>query len=232
PNFFRRVHWHSFAPGLECDRPVSPARSLNWLRRHYLANMCRIYRPIPAATESSEAGGVCNSTPSGTLAAQLGLMRRAVRLLRDTTGANLLEAAIITPLLLLLSFGICDLSSVFYAYLALENGISIATRFAVTGNQMNDPNNPAQVLSRVDSIKTAMRQATPTLTIPDSAFTFEHMSPGGAGWVAGVGGPNDIEKVTVNYTWDIMTPLIRPFFAGGQVQMQVASSMKNEGRFQ
>jgi Flp pilus assembly protein TadG len=156
---------------------------------------------------------------------------RALRLLRDTSGVNLLEAAIVAPLLLLLTFGIVDFASIFYAYLALENGASEATRFAVTGNQQNDPNNPGQVLSRTDSIKMAMRQATPTLTIPDAAFTFSHMAPGG-GWVAGTGGPNDIEKVSIDYTWNVMTPIIRPFFDNGQIRLHVESAMKNEGRFQ
>jgi len=159
-------------------------------------------------------------------------MRRVLRLLRDVSGVNLLEAAIITPLLLIITFGIVDFASMFYAYLALENGVSLATRYAVTGNQMDDPSNPGTVLSRTDSIKLAMRQATPTLTIPDGAFSFSHLPQGSTTWVGGVGGPNDIEKVTVQYTWNLMTPLIRPFFPGGMIQIQVDSAMKNEGRFQ
>ena len=47
----------------------------------------------------------------------------------------------IIPLLLLLTFAIIDFSTVLYIYLTLENGVSQATRYAVTGQQMNDPNN-------------------------------------------------------------------------------------------
>jgi hypothetical protein len=159
-------------------------------------------------------------------------MHRALRLFRDTSGANLIEAAIVTPLLLLLTFSIVDFGSLFYAYLALENGVSQATRLAVTGNRLNDPANPANVLSRTDSIKLAMRQATPTLTIPDASFTFSHMPVGGAAWQAGMGGPNEVEKVSIDYTWNILTPLLRPFFAGGQIHLRVDSAMKNEGRFE
>jgi Flp pilus assembly protein TadG len=154
------------------------------------------------------------------------------RLLRDCAGTNILEAALITPLLLLVTFAICDFSSMFYVYLAIENGASQATRYAVTGQQMTDPSNPATLLSRTDSIKAAMRQATPTLTLPDSAFSFSHMSPGGSTWTAGVGGPNDIDKLTVDYTWHLMTPLLRPFFTNGDFHVTVESAMKNEGRFQ
>src|SRR5581483_4647893 len=120
-------------------------------------------------------------------------MNRLFRRLKDTAGSNLLEAAMITPLLLMLTFGIVDFGYLFYVYLALENGISQASRYGVTGNQMADPNNPAQNLSREDTLRTAMRQATPTLTLPDSAFTFNHMVPGGNVWLAGVGGPSDVD---------------------------------------
>jgi hypothetical protein len=151
--------------------------------------------------------------------------------LKDTTGATLLEAAIITPLLLLLTFSIADFGGLFYVYLALENGVSQATRQAITGNSVDDPANPGTPLSRPEAIKAAMRSATPTLNIPDGAFTFEHMPVGGSSWVGGTGGPNEIEKVTINYTWPLMTPLLRPFFTGGQLNMRVESMMKNEGRF-
>src|ERR1700674_5045080 len=97
-------------------------------------------------------------------------MHKAVRRLGGSNGSNLIEAAIITPLLLILTLGLVDFASMFYVYLALENGVSLATRYAVTGNQMDDPNHANQKLSHDDSIKTAMRQATPTLTISDAAF--------------------------------------------------------------
>ena len=156
---------------------------------------------------------------------------RVFRRLRDTRGGSLVEAALITPLLLMLTFGIVDFAAMFYVYLALENGVSQATRFGVTGNVKDDPMNPGTPLNRTDSIRLAMRQATPTLTIPDSYFTFSHLPVGGGAWVGGVGGPGEIDKVTVNYTWTFLTPLIRPFFPGGQLAIQVDSSMKNEARF-
>jgi hypothetical protein len=143
----------------------------------------------------------------------------------------MVEAALITPLLLLLTFGIVDFASMFYVYLALENGVSQATRYGVTGNLMDDPMNPGTPLGRVASIELAMRHATPTLTLADSAFTFSHLPVGSATWVAGTGGPGEVEKLTVNYTWTFLTPLIRPFFPGGQLAIEVESSMKNEPRF-
>ena len=156
---------------------------------------------------------------------------RVFRRLGSSKGNALVEAAIITPLLLLLTFSIVDFASLFYVYLALENGVSQATRYAITGNLVDDPLNPGTPLSREESIKSAMRHATPTLTLNDGAFTFAHLPLGGGAWAGGVGGPNEIEKVTVSYTWNIMTPLLRPFFPSGQINLTAESAMKNEGRF-
>jgi hypothetical protein len=155
--------------------------------------------------------------------------RRLVRRLRDTSATSALEAAIITPLLLLLTLSIIDFGALFYVYLALENGVSQATRYGVTGNLMSDPAHPGLFLSRDESIKLAMRQATPTLTIPDAAFSFSHLAAGGAAWSGGSGGPNELAKVSVGYSWQFINPMLWPFFPGGQITLNVESAMKNEG---
>ncbi len=149
------------------------------------------------------------------------LSHRIVRRLRDSKGANLVEAALITPLLLLMTFSMIDFASLFYVYLALENGVSQASRYAVTGNVMGTQ-------TREESIKSAMRNATPTLTITDPMFTFSHLPPGATVWSTGIGGPEDVGRVTVNYNVTLMTPLVSRFFTGGQINLTVDSAMKNE----
>jgi len=167
------------------------------------------------------------------IAASAGVKRRApldlAGRVRETAGNSLLEAAIITPLLLLLTLSIIDFGALFYVYLSLENGVSQATRYGVTGNVMPDPTNPANNLSHDDSIKTAMRNATPTLTLPDAAFSFQFMPAGGGAWQAGSGGPDQLSKLRVTYTWRLINPMLWPFFPGGQITFNVESSMKNEG---
>jgi Flp pilus assembly protein TadG len=150
--------------------------------------------------------------------------RRSFRRLGDARGANLVEAAIVTPLLLLLTLAIVDFSAMFYAYLALEHGVSQATRLAITGRTSG-------TMNREESIKARMRESTPTLTIPDNAFAFSFMAPSSTVWNPGLGGAGDVGRVTVTYNWQFMTPLIRPFFSGGQINLSVSSTMKNEGIF-
>jgi len=154
------------------------------------------------------------------------IRRRRFGRLGSSRGSTLVEAAIITPLLLLLTFSIVDFGSLLYIYLSLESGVSQATRYAVTGAQ-------SPGLTREQSIMAAMREATPTMTLDDDAFTFSHMRPKTSTWVEGsAGGPDDIGRLTVNYQWNIMTPLIRPFFTNGRINIRVESAMKNEARWQ
>jgi Flp pilus assembly protein TadG len=149
---------------------------------------------------------------------------RLARRLKDARGSNIVEMALALPLLFLLTFSIVDFASLFYVYLALENGVSQAARFGVTGNVKGE-------LSREDSIRDAMRNATPTLTIDDDAFSFSHLTPGTVNWLPGSGEPSDVSKVRVTYTWALMTPFIREFFPGGQINIAVESAMLNEPRF-
>ena len=148
----------------------------------------------------------------------------AVAVAKQDRGATLVEAAIMTPILLLLTFSIVDFAGLFYVYLAIENGASQATRYAVTGQIITGQ-------TREDSIKAAMRDATPTLTIQDNMFSFSHMKPGTTVWAAGTGGEGDIGRLTITYPWNLMTPVIRPFFTNGQLVIRVESAMKNERRF-
>lgn len=147
--------------------------------------------------------------------------RRVVRRLGDARGANLIEAAIIMPLIFLMTFSIAEFSAMLYVHMALQNGVSQATRFGVTGNLL-----PGQ--TREGSIRAVMKQETPTLAIEDGDISFSHIPVGGRGWLGGTGPPNAIERVSVTYSWPIMTPFLRPFFSGDEVTFNVESTMKNE----
>jgi hypothetical protein len=144
-------------------------------------------------------------------------------------GQSLIEAAIILPLLLFLVFAIVDFGVLFYVYQSMENGISEATRYGITGQQKPDPQNPGNYLSREESIKVVMREFNPSIVLNNSAFTFEHRELTGTTWDPGSGRPTDICRVTVNYSWRPIVPLISALFANGQVPLRVASTMKNEG---
>lgn len=150
------------------------------------------------------------------------------RFLRDCDGNNLLEGAMVTPLLLLLTFGIVDFASMFHVYVSMESGISQATRFAVTGATKEDPNKPGTPLGREGTIKLVMQDASPTLNVNAMTFTFSHMTPGSTSWAGGAGGPGDIGRVAVDYSWVPLTPILGPFLTDGKMTLSVESAMKIE----
>ena len=131
-----------------------------------------------------------------------------------------MEAALALPLLLVVTFAIIDFSWFLSSYMALQNGVSEAARYGITGNEM-----PGQ--TRTESIKAVMRSATPTLQIADQDFTFSHLV--GNNWVNGVGGPGEIERLRVTYTHEVL--VFKPLFPGGRVTLRAESAMKNEARF-
>jgi Flp pilus assembly protein TadG len=160
------------------------------------------------------------------------MMKRAITFLRDRGGNTLLESAMVTPLLLVLTFGLVDFATMFYVYLTMETGVSQATRFAVTGATMEDPDNPGTQLSREGTIKAAMKDATAGLDMSAMTFTFSHMTPGSTTWAGGAGGPGDIGRVSVEYDWEPLTPIVRPLLSGGKLHVKVESAMKNESKWE
>ncbi len=145
----------------------------------------------------------------------------------SSKGQAVVEMAMVILLILFLIVAITDFSILFYVYQSMEHGISEATRYGITGQQMPDPNNPGYYLSREDSMKMVMRRFNPIIVLDSSSFTFEHLS--GTVWTAGSGGPGDITRMTVNYNWKPITPVISGIFSGGQIPLRVSSTVKNEG---
>ena len=148
------------------------------------------------------------------------LTRRCRRFLEDERGANLIEAAVVSVPFFLITFSVAEFGTMMYVKGALQNGVSQATRYGVTGQVFPG-------MTREESLREAMRQATPTLSIADGAFSFSHIPDGGTTWVSGAGGPSAVERVTVTYSWPTMTPILKPFF-GAYTTFVAESLMKNE----
>jgi Flp pilus assembly protein TadG len=146
---------------------------------------------------------------------------RRLALVRDARGQSMVETAIVLPMLLFVTFAIIDFGVLFAVNLSLESGVSQAARQGVTGAS-------APGMNREETIKAAMRRTTPILTITDDAFQFSHLV--GGNWVAGVGGPGDIQRLTVTYTHELL--ILKPLFPNGRVDLRAESTMKNEARFE
>ena len=141
---------------------------------------------------------------------------------RPTPGQALVETAIGIVLLLLLTFSVIDGAMLFFAYLTLQNGVTAATRFGVTGQNPDDADHPTR---HEDAIMRVMRDATPGLTLADGEFTFYDITTQSPG----TGGPNDIIQVTVTHPLPLISPMVRPLVGiGGAITLRVSAMMKNE----
>jgi len=140
-------------------------------------------------------------------------------------GQALVETGIGIVLLVLVTLSIVDAARLFYIYLTLQDGVTQATRYAVTGQQMDNPSNPSGKLSREDSIRQVMHNLTPGIPIDDGDIKFWDVTAN----KAGAGDHDDIIQVTVTHRPQLINPMLWPFVGGnGVITLQVSSTMKNE----
>ena len=122
---------------------------------------------------------------------------------------------------MLLSLSVVEAAMLFFAYLTLQNGVTAATRFGVTGQDPNDDDHPTR---HEDSIKRVMRDAT-GLTLEDGEFTFYDITTQSSG----TGGPDDIIQVTVKHPLQLISPMVWPLMGnGGVITLRVSTTMRNE----
>jgi TadE-like protein len=139
-------------------------------------------------------------------------------------GSLVVEAAILLPLLVLALFAIMEFGRLFFTKIAIENATREAGRFAVTGNKLEDPDSPSKDLPRPDAIKQYLVDHAPGIAVDKAKIT---VVPDGGG------GPGDIIKITVEYTFEFATtvPLIGEFMQGNDFVILYTTVMKNEPVF-
>lgn len=137
------------------------------------------------------------------------------RLLRSEHGAELIEMAIVTPILLLLVFGIVDFGFLFQRYVVLTNAAVEGARVAsMPGYTLTD--GQARVTSYVANALPAGVVANAVavpVTVP---------GPGGTTWPA-------VEvTVTHQYTLQYVAPIMRMVggATAGSVQLRARSTMR------
>jgi len=141
--------------------------------------------------------------------------------LKNDEGANLVEAALILPLVLWVVFAGIEFAGILYAQMTLQNGVTLATRYAITQNVLTGQTHQASVI-------TTLEKDTPSLTINPATITFSNLPPGSTTWSTGDGAPGSIEKVAVDYSWQLLTPFMPAIFGASSITLHAEASMKNE----
>jgi Flp pilus assembly protein TadG len=147
--------------------------------------------------------------------------RTVSRLGRCTRGASVVEFALVTPLFFALVCGIVEFSRLYYVRLTVRDITVEATRFAVTGRQLNDPMS-GQPMTRAASIRQLIKdRAKSRLVTVDSVVI--NPSDGGQ--------PGDVVQIRAFYNYQFSLAPLRGIAPQGVTKYSVGSSMKNEPVF-
>lgn len=144
-------------------------------------------------------------------------MAARVRGPHGTIGQALVEFTLVLPLLLVLFFSIIEFSLFFYTRIALRHVVRESARFAVTGNFLTD--SAGTPMTRAQSIQHMILAGAPGITIIPANIT---LTP------AGGGGPGEVVRIAVSYTYNAKLPPFRLFFPSGRLMINVATVTKNE----
>ena len=142
-------------------------------------------------------------------------------------GSESVEAAVGGVIFFVLLIGIMDLARLQYFRVTLRHAVSQGTRFATTGQTMDDPANPGTPLSRDASIQREIERLSVGITVPHDPIQITARD-GAGNVVNGSGGPGDVVTVSITYHAAVLTPLLRNAFPGGVYTFTCSSSFKNE----
>lgn len=149
-------------------------------------------------------------------------------------GASAVEFALIAPVLFMLMFIALDMGLALWVNLTMQYAVREGARYAVTGQSNLDPAASGQqrYLAVIQEIKNNsmglynMVDPSYVVTVNGTASSY---SAQGSYSNSMFGSAGDIIVLQLNCTWPLLTPLIRPFFAGGNYSFSVAATMRNEG---
>jgi hypothetical protein len=140
------------------------------------------------------------------------------RIMEDACGQSLVEFALLLPVMLLLFFGTVEFGRLWFTRLTVRHAVVEATRFAVTGNRLPDPDT-GDPLSRVESIEQQLRNSAYSLDIEDI-----DIDPDDGG------GPEDVVRVTVTYAYHYSLPGLKNRLP--TLRFDVSAAMRNEPYFE
>lgn len=136
----------------------------------------------------------------------------------DSSAQSVVEFALLLPVLLFLFFGTLEVGRFWFTRLTVRHAVVEATRFAVTGQRLPDPET-GDPLSRAKSIEQYLRTHAYTLDI--ESITIDP---------ADGGGPEDVVRVAVTFAYNYTLPGFKDKLP--TVRYDVAASMRNEPYFE
>lgn len=146
---------------------------------------------------------------------------RTSRRRRTEHGQSAVEFVLAIPIVLLLLSGIFEFGRHYFTRLTLRHAVAEAGRFAVTGQQIDDPDTGA-TLSRARSIQRVLVDRAGDLGVSVADIELEP---------ADGGGPGDVVRISARYRYRFVLAPIARLFGPGFVDFTVATVVKNEPEF-
>jgi len=137
------------------------------------------------------------------------------------------EAALALPIMVGLVLSVIDFARIHHTRSRVQVAVSQATRFAVTGRQLADADNPGFLLSREASIARLVRQISHIDEIDTGDIEILTVESDGR-MTAGAGGPGDVVLVRVTHDVKVFTPGLALIFPGGRYQFTCSARFRNE----
>lgn len=142
-------------------------------------------------------------------------------------GSVLVEAGLALPIIIILVLAVLDFARVHHTRSRLQNAVSQATRYAITGNKLSDEDNPGLYLTREDSILKLVKKISGLHDLDTGAVEILTVRPDGTTSV-GAGKPGDVVLVTVSYHVDVFTPGLAVLFPGSSYRFSCTARFRNE----
>ena len=154
-------------------------------------------------------------------------MLRRTRTPRPVRGSVSIEMAVSSLLFFAALLAVFDFGRMFFYQSRLKYAVSQSTRFATTGNVLDDPNEPGSSLSRAQSIVVMIKQLSGFSGMEDADITIVSFGSSGA-ITPGAGGPGDVVSVTASYRIGLIAPYLSPLFANGKWAFSATTTFRNE----
>lgn len=186
------------------------------------------------------------------------LLNRLRRLRRCRSGLTVLEFAIAAPVVFATVAGVLELALVMFVMTLSEGALREASRFSITGFTPPGMTREERILEILGDHTIGLvdmgaasvtykvypsfndigkpepfTDSAPANGTYDAGEAFQDINGNGQ-WdsdmgAAGLGGPGEIVLYTIEFDWELMTPLVSPFMGtNGKMTMKSSVAVKNE----
>jgi hypothetical protein len=142
-------------------------------------------------------------------------------------GSVVLEALFGAVVLWMLLVATLDLGRINYFRANLQHAVSQATRFAASGETLEDPNKPGLQLSPEDSIVYMIRRISAARDLTAANVDIVWIDEQGR-LRRGAGRAGKVVTVLATYDVPLESPFLRPLFHGGRFRLRCASSFRDD----